>query len=90
MSGRDNGWRYAGDISKYITEDILKNTDINGAGTLVKDEDGAVLLAFPAAEHEPFNLEPLFCFAEICDIAGRDYAVFRLDGKGDPIMPPEE
>lgn len=90
VAGRENGWESAGDITAYITDELAKAADIHASAALVKKDGDEVLLAFPAAEHEPFNLEPIFCFAEITDIGGRNYAVFRLDNAGQPQMPPTE
>ena len=43
-------------------------------------------LALPYGEGEPFPLLPLFCFARICMMKGRRWAVFLFDDEGHPIM----
>lgn len=86
-AGLRPSWREVETLSGYITSDLTDGTDLNSAGVLIKEDDDETLLAFPAAEHEPFNLEPLFCFAEIAEIAGKHYAVFKLNTKGDSVTP---
>ncbi len=44
-------------------------------------------LALPYEPKQPFPLVPLFCFAEVRKIHGRQYAVFAFDRKEFPIFP---
>ena len=44
-------------------------------------------LAIPYAPGKPFPLVPLFCFAQVCRIDGRDYAVFAFDEEEWPVFP---
>lgn len=43
-------------------------------------------LALPYGEGDSFPLLPLFCFARICMINGKRWAVFLFDEAGCPIM----
>ena len=43
-------------------------------------------LALPYDDKDNFPLLSLFCFAKICTMAGRDYAVFCFDDKWNPVM----
>ena len=43
-------------------------------------------LALPYEEGDTFPLLPLFCFAKICRMAGKRWAVFRFDEAWKPIM----
>lgn len=59
------------------------------SGVLTRREGGGRLIAAPCDPAEPFPLPPLFCFARICTLGGRRYAVFAFDGRGAPVMPGE-
>jgi len=52
----------------------------------VRRRAGQFLLAVPCRADAPFLLEPLFCFARICGIDGRDFAVFAFDNAERPLF----
>ena len=55
-------------------------------GGLCCREQGDSFLALPYAPDAPFPLEELFCFAEVRRIADKDYVVYRLNEKKEPIF----
>lgn len=56
-------------------------------GALWHAENGLRHLALPYAPDAPFPLTELFCFAQIERIDGKNYAVYRVDASGWPVMP---
>ena len=59
------------------------------SGALARREGKRTLLALPCCGEQPFPLVSLFCFAHICRICGREYAVFAFDEKERPVFYPE-
>ena len=57
------------------------------AGILFRAAAGQWMVAIPYAPEKTFPLQPLFCFARICTIRGRTYAVFAFDEKEQPVFP---
>ena len=59
-------------------------------GGLIRTETSRFHLAFPYAPQQPFPLIPLFCFANVQTINGRQYAVFAFDGEEQPVFGEEK
>ena len=55
-------------------------------GALIRDRGDRRDVAVPYDPARPFPLTGLFCFARICRIGGRDYAVFAFDREGRPVF----
>ena len=51
-------------------------------------EDGMRRVALPYAQGAPFPLVELFCFARLEPVCGKMCAVYCVDAKGWPVMPP--
>lgn len=83
----EDSWDQVKDASFFVEDNELKEEVKDQRGVLTRVEKGVRLLAFPAEGTEPFNLEPLFIFAEIKEIKGKPYAVFRFNTEGDPAIP---
>ena len=55
-------------------------------GVLIRDRGDRRDVAVPYDPARPFPLTGLFCFARICRIGGRDYAVFAFDREERPVF----
>lgn len=55
-------------------------------GVLIRDRGDRRDVAVPYDPARPFPLTSLFCFARICRIGGRDYAVFAFDREERPVF----
>ena len=55
-------------------------------GVLIRDRGDRRDVAVPYDPARPFPLTALFCFARICRIGGRDYAVFSFDREERPVF----
>lgn len=55
-------------------------------GVLIRDRGDRRDVAVPYDPARPFPLTALFCFARICRIGGRDYAVFAFDREERPVF----
>ena len=55
-------------------------------GALARTEGALRYVAVPYDPARPFPLTSLFCFARICRIGSRDYAVFAFDKEGRPAF----
>ena len=55
-------------------------------GVLIRDRGDRRDMAVPYDPARPFPLTALFCFARICRIGGRDYAVFAFDREERPVF----
>ena len=71
------GWLPAPDLKTFVTDPELGRLSLP-AGSAIRKEREILRLAVPYRPEEPFPLMPLFCFAEICRLAGRDWAVFTF------------
>ena len=57
------------------------------SGALTCAEHEKRYLALPYEPKQPFPLVPLFCFAEVRNIRGRQYVVFAFDREEFPVFP---
>ena len=82
------GWRRASDASGYFSADPLLALSMGGSDGWIfhPEKDGSFSLAAPWEPGAPFPLLPAFCFARICRMAGRQWAVFRFRAGGQPVM----
>ena len=55
-------------------------------GVLIRDRGDRRDVAVPYDPARPFPLTALFCFARICRIGGRNYAVFAFDREERPVF----
>jgi len=55
-------------------------------GALFCKQEGEKLLALPYAPDAPFPLAELFCLAQMREISGGIYVVYRLDTQNSPIF----
>ena len=55
-------------------------------GVLIRDRGDRRDVAVPYDPARPFPLTGLFCFARICRIGGRNYAVFAFDREERPVF----
>ena len=56
------------------------------ANVLTREEAGRRYVALPYDPRRPFPLTPLFCFARVARIQGREYAVFAFDRNELPVF----
>ena len=57
------------------------------SGAMICTEHEVRYLALPYEPKQPFPLVPLFCFAKVREIQGRQYAVFAFDREEFPSFP---
>ena len=81
------GWRRAANASAYFPDDPVLAAAVGRTGgwLVCPGEDGGFSLAAPWEPGGPFPLLPAFCFARICTMAGRRWAVFRFRPGGGPV-----
>lgn len=81
--GEEEGWQKA-PPDLFSGEELRRCLDSGGA--LWRQGDGHRCLALPFDCRSPFPLTGMFCFARICTIAGREYAVFAFDDREQPVF----
>ena len=88
-SALPQGWKKAGDVSARFPHDpILAHAAGETPGWVVRDlPGGAFSLAVPWEPGMPLPLVPAFCFARICFMAGKRWAMYRFSQEGRPVMP---
>ena len=81
------GWRRLSDPSACFPDDpVLARAAGNSGGWLFcRRTGGRFSLAAPWEPGAPFPLLPVFCFAQIRQMAGRNWAVFRFHPDGTPV-----
>lgn len=82
------GWRRVPDPSVLFPGDPVLARAAGGTKgwLLCPGKDGGFSLAAPWEPGQPFPLLPVFCFAKICTMAGRRWAVFRFQCDGRPVI----
>lgn len=86
--GRRADWETAENPATLFQTDWLRRELDGVAGALVRR--GQRQLALPYDEKAPFPLLPLFCFARVCAIRGRQYVLYRFDAGEQPLFPGEK
>ena len=81
------GWRRVSDASKYFLADPLLARSVGETEGWIccPGRDGGFSLAAPWEPGGPFPLLPVFCFARVRLMAGRQWAVFRFRAGGQPV-----
>lgn len=81
------GWQRIPDPSVCFPDDpvLARSAGASGGWILCRSTDGRFSLAAPWEPGALFPLLPAFCFAKICRMAGRDWAVFRFLSGGRPV-----
>jgi hypothetical protein len=82
-------WRSVPVPEELFTDPLLRRALRAAGKALTRREEGLRCVALPFDGAAPFPLAGLFCFAQVCRIDGRDWAVFRFNGREEPIFPPE-
>ena len=84
------GWRRCPDPSALLRGDpaLAGRAGETGGWIIRRGADGAFSLAAPWASDRPFPLIPVFCFAQVREMAGRRWVVYRFTGGGTPSLPP--
>lgn len=80
-------WQAVQDPETMFQAPWLQKRLRGAAGAMVRTGEGRRSLALPFDSGRPFPLPALFCFARICSINGRRYAVFAFDGEERPVFP---
>lgn len=79
------GWQREMDPARWIADPLLRSR-LNG--TFLSRETGeGRQLAVPFSCGAPIPLEPLFCFARLECIGGRQHLVWSFDRSGAPLPP---
>ena len=77
------GWRCEPDPARLMGEPLLARA-AGERSALCRREEGGFWLAYPFDPGKPFPLTPLFCFARLERLEGRDYVVFPFRSGGCP------
>lgn len=77
------GWSREEAPERLMGEPLLARAAA-GRAALVRREGEGFSLAYPWAPDRPFPLTPLFCFARLEGLNGRDYLVFPFRSGGCP------
>lgn len=84
--GLPQGWREEGNPARLFPNDeILRESAEKLKGCLYCIRQDGFHLAVPYGTRRPFELIPIFCFAQIRTLGGKQYAVFPFDKQGSPI-----
>ena len=78
------GWRCEPDPARLMGEPLLAAA-AKGPALICRDERG-FLLAYLYRKDRPFPLTPLFCFARLETLEGRDYLCFPFRPGGCPRL----
>lgn len=81
------GWTREERPARLMGERMLARCAEGLRGVLLRRRKGDFSLAVPWEAGREFPLTPLFCFARVERLAGKDYAVFRFSARGCPKMP---
>ena len=83
------GWKKAGNVSaRFQNDPVLFHAAGEAPGWVIRDyPDGSFSLAAPWEPGNPLPLVPVFCFARICVMSGRRWALYRFSREGKPVMP---
>ena len=85
VDGAEGEWRPASGELLFRAERLRRQIAAPG-GILVCRRGSGRKIAVPYDGHGPFPLTELFCFARICRINGREYAVFAFDSENNPLF----
>ena len=77
------GWRWEPSPGRLMGEPLLARA-AGEEGALLRREAEGFSLAYPFDPGRPFPLTPLFCFARLERLEGRDYLVFPFRPVGCP------
>ncbi len=77
------GWRCEPNPARLMGEPLLAQA-AGERSALCRREEGGFSLAYPFDSEKPFPLTPLFCFARLERLEGRDYLVFPFRPGGCP------
>jgi hypothetical protein len=80
-----NGWSRVENLPSLMSDGILKQCANLIKNALVHHQSNGFLIAIPF--YGAFEFAPLFCFAVVETMEGRDYAIFSFDEKGIPKFP---
>ncbi len=78
------GWRREEQPGRLMGEPLLAGSASGPA--LIRREERGFLLAYPYRPDRPFPLTPLFCFARLERLEGRDYLCFPFRPGGCPRL----
>jgi hypothetical protein len=83
--GLPQGWREEEKPERLFSHDpILREAARKLKGCLYYVGQEGFHLAVPYGNRRPFGLIPIFCFAQIRTLAGKQYAVFSFNQEGAP------
>lgn len=80
------GWRRESDPARLLGDGLLRRSAGMLRCVLFRREGQGFALAAPWRSDREFPLTPLFCFASIEQLDGRDWAVFRFNARGCPVF----
>jgi len=87
FSASPAGWTREDRPARLMGERMLARSAEGLRGALLRRREGGFSLAVPWEAGGEFPLTPLFCFARVERLAGKDYAVFGFSPRGCPKMP---
>ena len=79
-------WKAAPPPERMFRSPFLREQLRDIPGILARQEGGCRFVALPYHGRRPFLLSALFCFARICSIGGKEYAVFAFDRDENPVF----
>lgn len=80
------GWRFEASPERLMGETMLAKSAKGLRGALLQTVRDGFCLAFPYRVEQVFPMTPLFCFAELGVLDGRQYLFFKFNGNGCPIF----
>lgn len=90
LNGQECDWKSASKPACLFRDPCIQKVLERCGGALVRRAGEQLFLALPYQAGRPFPLVSLFCFARICGIRGREYAVFAFDGAEQPVFSREQ
>lgn len=84
------GWAKEEQPARLFSDPVLRHAAEQVETALRRDREGGFQLALPFDPGRPVGLSPVFCFAHLRRLAGRDYFIFQFNQSGIPTFPHKE
>lgn len=81
------GWSREGCPGRLMGDDLLRETASGLRGGLIRRTQEGFQLALPYVPGRPFQLTPLFCFAQPMELEGGCHLIYTFDAQGLPCFP---
>lgn len=86
VPGGNVSWQTVANPEELFRTPFLRQQLRGAEGVLTREMAETRYVALPWDQRQPFLLTPLFCFARLSRIGGREYAVFAFDRKEAPVF----